>query len=93
MLYLTKQLSRLAVAHWPFEKTLRMDDVKFSLQNHFSDTCVFGWLFFSVLTKLIFNSVSAALYVDSKITCAFIRVDFTVLVLHSLNNVTTCNFN
>lgn len=43
-----------------------MDYAKFSLQNHFPDPPVFVCLFLSVLTKLIFNSVSASLYGGSK---------------------------
>lgn len=54
---------------------------------------MFVCLVLSVLAKLIFNFVSAPLYRGSKITRAFIRTDFTVLDLHSLNNVITCNFN
>lgn len=55
-------------------------------------TLVYLFGFVCTNTKLIFNSVSASLYGGSKITCAFIRADFTVLDLHSLN-VTMCNFN
>lgn len=67
--------------------------MKFSLQNHFLDSCVFVCLILSVLTKLIFKTVLASLYKGSKITFVFIRADFTVLDLRSLNNVTWYNFN